>query len=200
MTMARVDEKQVAVSRVYSRAMLDRAEAEGMGESLLQELQGLAKLVQEDAGFCNFVVSPLVEETDREVSLEKMFRGRASDLLVDSLQVLNRHGRLAMLETIVETYRLAFQEQHGMVDVYVTSAIPLNDSLMQGLVEATASMTGKKPKIIAAVDESLLGGIVVRVGDRKIDTSVVAGLRKMRHALEDRSARVIHASRSSDHG
>lgn len=198
--MARVDEKQEAVSRVYSRAMLDRAEAEGQAESLLEELEGLAHLMRENEGFRDFISSPLIEEQERERSLEKLFRGRGSDLLVDALQVLNQHGRLAMLETIVETYRLAFQERHGIVDVHVTSAVPLSDTLHRELAEATSNMTGKKPKIIAEVDASLLGGLVVRVGDQKIDTSIVAGLRKMRHALGDRSAREIHASRSADHG
>ncbi len=198
--MARVDEKQVAVSRVYSRAMLDRAESDGQAQNLLEELEGLARLMRENPSFRDFISSPLIEEQERERSLEKLFRGRGSDLLVDSLQVLNQHGRLAILETIAETYRLAFQEKHGIVDVHVTSAIPLNDALRQGLAEAAANMTGKKPKIIAEVDASLLGGLVVRVGDRKIDTSVVAGLRKMRHTLEDRSAREIHASRSADLG
>lgn len=198
--MARVDEKQVAVARVYSRAMLDRAQAEGQAESLLDELEGLAGMLRDNDGFRDFITSPLVDEREREQSLEKLLRGRASDLLVDSMQVLNRHGRLSLLETIVEVYRLEFQEMHGMVDVQVTSAVPLNDDLHQELVEATARMTGKKPKVIATVDESLLGGLVVRVGDQKIDTSIVAGLRKMRHALDDRSAREIHASRSADHG
>lgn len=198
--MARVDEKQVAVARVYSRAMLDRAQNEGQSESLFDELEGLSGMLRDDAAFRDFITSPLVDEREREQSLEKLLRGRASDLLVDSMQVLNQHGRLSLLETIVEIYRLEFQDVHAVVDVQVTTAVPLSDSLRQELTEATARMTGKKPKIIATVDESLLGGLVVRVGDKKIDTSIVAGLRRMRQSLDDRSAREIHASRSADHG
>lgn len=198
--MARVDEKQVAVARVYSRAMLQRAQAENASDSLLEELEGLAGLLQDDDGFRDFITSPLIERRDREQSLEKLLRGRASDLLVDSMQVLNRHGRLALLGTIVEVYRQEYQEFHGLVDVQVTTAIPLSDDLQQQLAEATSRLTGKKAKIHATVDERLLGGLVVRVGDQKIDTSILAGLHKMRHALEDRSAREILASRSVDHG
>lgn len=197
--MARVDEKQVAVARVYGRAMLDRAQAEGAAESLLDELESLAGLLRSNDAFREFITSPLVDQREREQSLEKILRGRSSDLLVDSMQVLNRHGRLALLETIVEVYRLNFQELHGVVDVHVTSAVPLSDDLEKQLVEAASRLTGKKPRINAAVDAGLLGGLVVRVGDQKIDTSILAGLHKMRQALEDRSAREIHASRS-DHG
>ena len=198
--MARVDEKQVAVARVYSRAMLERAQAENASESLLEELEGLAGLLRDDDGFRDFITSPLVEGRDREQSLEKLLRGRASDLLVDSMQVLNRNGRLALLGTIVEVYRQEYQELHGLVDVQVTTAIPLSEDLQQQLAEAASRMTGKKANIHATVDESLLGGLVVRVGDQKIDTSILAGLHKMQHALEDRSAREILASRSVDHG
>ena len=91
-------------------------------------------------------------------------------------------------------------EHPGIVDVHVTTAVPLSDGLRQELAQATERLTGSKPEIIATVDESLIGGLVVRVGDRKIDTSIVAGLRKMRQALGERSAREIHASRSADRG
>ena len=195
--MARVDdkqafdEKQVAAARVYSRAMLDLAEAEGQGEALLDELRQLTELIAEREDFHRFMVSPLVDVSEREKFLEKNLRGRASDLLVNALQVINQHGRLPLLETIAETYRAEIQERHGRVDVRVTTAVPLGDEVRRQLTGAIEKMTQRTASLEESVDPALIGGLVVRIGDRKIDTSVATELRKLRRTLGERAAQEI---------
>lgn len=191
--MSRIDEKQVAVAKVYSHALLELADDEAL--SLLEELEGLVALLDTDADLREFFASPLVDESVREKALEKVFRGRASDLLVDSLQVLNRHDRLAYLGTIVALYRQETQEREGHVDVHVTSAVPLTDGVRKELAGLASRLYGRQPDLIETVDESLIGGLVLRVGDRKIDTSVATQLSDLRQQLADRAAREIYESR-----
>jgi len=193
--MAKLDEKQVSVARVYSRAMLDLAESEGQAESLFEELRDLAALMHRDEGFRRFLISPLVKVGERAKFLEKNLRGRASDLLVNSLQVLNSHGRLDFLDTIIEVYHQEYQGRHGRIDVRVTTAVPLDDALRQQLRSAAERMVGREPELVEEVDESLIGGMIVRVGDRKIDTSVANDLRKLRHRLSERAGQEIHLGR-----
>ena len=193
--MDRLDEKQVAIARVYSRAMFDLAESEGNTEALLEELQDLMNLLEERDDLRTFMSSPMVDEGEREKVLEKLFRGRASEILVNSLQVLNHKGRLALLPTIVETLRETHQEHHGHIDVQVTSAVALTDALRGELVAVATKLAGRQAVLVETVDESLIGGMVIRIGDRKIDTSVATELRKLRHVLDERSALEIHRSR-----
>lgn len=193
--MARLNEKQVAVARVYSRAMFDLAQSGDGVDALLEELEGLVQTLQQKPDLHAFFDSPLIEDRDRAEAIEKMFRGRASDLLVDSLQVLNRNDRLVYLETVVEIYRQTVQESRGSVDVHVTSAVPLSDEARQELTALAKRMFGRQPDLTETVDESLIGGLVVRVGDRKIDTSIATDLRRTRRLLADRAAQEIFASR-----
>ncbi len=195
--MAKVDEKQVAVARVYSRSMLELAEKDGQAAALLEELQALVAAMHDNPGFRDFLVSPLVDVGDRERIVEKQFRGRLSDLLVNSLQVLNQHGRLDVLETLAGVYRDEYQELHGEVDVYVTTAVPLSDALRQEIEASAERLVGRTPKLIAEVDESLIGGLVVRVDDRKFDTSVARALRNLRDELGERASQQIYESRAS---
>lgn len=198
--MERLDEKQVAVARIYSRAMFDLAESEGATEALMSELQDLLSLVRERDDLRDFMTSPMVEQPDREKVLEKLFRGRSSDLLVNGLQILNKNGRLSLLPTIVETFREAYQEHHGHIDVQVTSAAPLSEAAKKGLAAAATRLAGREAVLVETVDESLIGGMVVRVGDRKIDTSVRTELFKLRHTLDERSALEIYRSRQEAAG
>lgn len=198
--MERLDEKQVDIARVYSRAMYDLAESEGVTEDLLAELQDLLSLLHERDDLKGFFESPMVEQGEREKVLEKLFRGRSSDILANSLQILNKNGRLGFLNTIVEMFRETYQVHHGHIEVQVNSAAPLSDASKKALAAAVTRLAGREAVLVESVDESLIAGMVVRVGDRKIDTSVRTELRKLRHTLDERSALEIYRSRQGAAG
>ena len=195
MKIATLDERQISVARVYCRAILELAESGDVAESLMDELQDVLDLRQLHPGFREFLTSPLVDPRQRRDLLEKIFRGKASDLLVNTLQVLNRHGRLDILETLVEVYRRQHQKRHQQIDVRVTTPVPLTDELRRELAAAASRMVGRRPNLIEEVDESLIGGLVVRIGDRKYDTSVATQLRGLRQTLRDTASRAIYTAR-----
>lgn len=193
--MPKVDDKQFDVAKVYSQALIDLAESRGEADQILDELEELAGHFERDADFARFLSSPLIDDEERARSLEKMFRGRASDLMVDALQVINRKGRLALLPTIAEAYRLEHQKRLGRIDAHVRTAIALSDSLREQLTEVIRQRYGKEPELIEHVDPSLIGGMVLEIGGEKVDTSVARRIDRLRHALLERSAREILESR-----
>jgi len=189
--MARVDERSLALGRVYALAILALAEPQGQSEEVLEELAGLAQLLAGDAELELFFASPLIEEESREEVIEKTFRGRVSDLLVDALQVANRKGRLGQLRAIAEAYRLEYRSLHGMVDARVRTAVPLSPELRERLRAAVARFTGKQPDLTEKVEPSLLGGMIVEVAGKKIDTSVSSRLSQLGAALDRRASEEI---------
>ncbi len=92
--MAGTGDIEMALARVYGDSMLELAEKQGEADSLLEELTDLAAFLDRDAGLDAFFMNPTLDENAREKSIEKMFRSRASDLLVNSLQVLNSKGMI----------------------------------------------------------------------------------------------------------
>ncbi len=192
----RLDEQEVAVARVYARSALALAESEGQAESLLEEIEELAALVVRDAGVERFFGSPLVEGKARAEALERALRGRASDLLVNTLQVMNRKGRLELVPALAEAYHQELEELRGRVEVEVETAVPLGEAQRARLREAIVRFTGRQPDVSETVDPSLLAGMVVRVGDRKIDTSAAKEIRRLKARLMERAAAEIHAGRT----
>jgi F-type H+-transporting ATPase subunit delta len=189
--MAHVDERSLALGRVYASAILDLAEEQEQGAAMLDELRGLAQLLAGDAELELFFSSPLVEEEAREEVIEKVFRGHASDLLVDALQVINRKGRLGQLRAIAEAYRLVYRDRHGRVDARVRTAVPLSAELRERLRAAVARFTGREPDLTEKVDASLLGGMIVEVAGKKIDTSVSSRLSQLGAAFDRRASEEI---------
>jgi len=190
------NDRELSIGHVYSRAMLDLAEQQGQADSLLEELQGLVEYLDGNPELDRFLSSPLVEDEDRARVLEKAFRGRASDLLLDSLQVINRKGRLSLLRGIVEGYRSGHRELRGMIEARVRTAVQLSDALRARVRETVARHTGRQPILIETVDPSVIGGIVIEVGGQKIDGSVANKLRELGKALELRASQEIVRSRS----
>ncbi len=189
--MAKVDDRDLPLGRLYAEAMLRLAEERGQGDALLEELQELVALLDQNPRLDDFLASPLVDGKVRAQVIEETFRGRASDVLVDSLQVINRKGRLAFLRTVAEAYRIAHRDLRGWVEVHVRTAVPLTEALRSRVRNAAAASTGKKPTLAERVDPALIGGIVIEAEGRKIDASVLTRLLEVRDALRNRASEEI---------
>jgi F-type H+-transporting ATPase subunit delta len=190
--MANVDSREAGVARVYARAMLNLAAAQGQEDDLLAELAAIGDAVAGDPELATFLASPLVSGAARAEVLEKVFRRRASDLLVDALEVINRKGRLGLLPAIVAAYRGEYRELRGLVDALVISAVPLGKAQRASLAAAVAKLTGKQPELIERVDPAILGGLVVEVAGEKMDSSLSSRLRDVAMHLEQRAALELH--------
>ena len=193
--MATTDDTVIAVADAYAEALLDLSERQGNSDRVLAELEELAACFEKDEAVAGFFTSPAVDDQDRGTALEKMFRGRLSDLLVDTLCVLNSKGRASIIPAVYERYRLALERVRGEVDVYVTSAYPLSSKLRHRLDEVLAQQTGQRPRLIEQVDPAVLGGLVVQIGDQKLDCSVAHRLASLGEAFRERASREIHAGK-----
>jgi F-type H+-transporting ATPase subunit delta len=194
--MASADERDREIGRLYAEAILHVAEEKGQAEELLEELNGLIEYLDGNPELERFLGSPMIEAEPRAQVLEQAFRGKASDLLLDSLLVVNRKGRLSALRAIAAAYRAELRDLRGWVDVHVRTAVPLTADLRQRLEQTLATSTGRKPTLIEKVDPSVIGGLVVEVQGRKIDASVASRLHDLSAALLARASREIHSGKA----
>ena len=194
--MANVDEREQEVGRLYAEAILHVAEEQGQAEDLLEELNGLVAYLDRNPEFERFLASPLIEEEPHAQVIEDAFRGKASDLLVDSLLVVNRKGRLSAVRAIAAAYRAALRDLRGWMDVHVRTAVPLTDALRARLTDALAASTSRKPALIEHVDPAVVGGLIVQIEGRKIDASLASRLHDLSGALLARASREIHSGKA----
>ena len=193
--MANVNDIETSIARAYSGAMLKLATARGEADELLAELAELVSYLDEQPDLDELFTNPMVDPGLRNDAIEKIFRGKASELLVDTIQVLSRKERLWLIRSIVEAYRLAHEDLRGQVDVHVRTAVPLPRKLRKRLHEVASSHTGKDAQLIETVDESLIGGIVLRFGDQKFDASIASRIQRFQGSLSERASREIHCGK-----
>lgn len=190
---SRVDEQEVAVADVYAAALLELADRQGEGDVVLEELEAVSEVLATQPDFAEFLSSPLVDIDARRQAIDTVFLGRLNDYVVSTLQVMNRRNRLDLIEALKAAYSRDLDTARRRESVEVTTAVPLTEHLRDRLRKAVSAMTGRKTRLIESVDEALVGGLVVRIGDEKIDTSVARALSLLKKKFEERASEEVHS-------
>lgn len=180
-----------ALAGTWCDAIFRIAASRGVEDALLEEWRGLVELLDRDPQLESVLVSPLVTIEEKRQLIENGFRGRASDLLVDTLQVLRGKDRLGLLRSLAAAFQDAWMESKGKVEAHVTSAVPLSPEQRQELATVVSRLTRKEAHLNEEVDPDILGGLVVRVGDRKFDDSVSRELELLIAAFAVRGSREL---------
>lgn len=193
--MAKFSGNEYPIGKVYAASLFQLAQEQGAGEAVRDELKELAHFVEGNAKFADFLSNPTVDVDARKQVIEKAFRGRLSDMVVDALQVMNRGNRMVLVGALAAAFTAIHEERAGGVEVQVRTAVPLTDAARTRLQAVISKKAGKIAKIKESVDPALLGGLVVRVGDDKLDASVARKLAELSANMLNRASREIYSGR-----
>ena len=178
--------KRSEISKRYARAIFGIAREEGKTEEYFGELKGFNDLLAQNDNLKGFMVNPVFAKADKMAVLEKVARKAAlSPIMRSFLRILIDKGRIGALAEIQDWYQESLDQLSGRVRVQVTSAYKLSDDLEEKLKVKMEAVTGKKVEMNVERDQSLIGGIVVKVGDTLYDGSIRARLNSIRELLRE---------------
>jgi len=180
--MAR-QQKASPTAVAYARSLLELATEQRTPEPTGQELAGIQQILRDQPAFRQYLADPSITSGERRAALDRIFRGNVSQLVLNFLGVVNDHDRLGLLSQIIDAYEDLLDEQLGKVevDVYVAQKL-LADQLEQVRQRVGAAL--KKDAIVHQyVDDSVIGGLILRVGDKLIDASARSQLRALKEKL-----------------
>jgi len=167
----------------YARALFEMAQAEGAVGRVEEELFQLRELLKGNADLLQFLKDGSLKREGRRQALADLFQGRVHPLVLNVLLTLNdqdRGGRtLAVIEEFNATATAARQEVSGEV----VTARPLDDATMGRIATELNRVTGKSVQLFQKVDPSILGGVVIKVGEQIIDGSLLRKLHRIRDRL-----------------
>lgn len=171
------------IARPYAEAVFELAKDRGELEQWEQTLSLMARIAS-DEGMERLLSDPRVPQ-ERQA---KVFREVAGDQLGKEadrfLETLFANDRLTYLPDIYEIFRELRREAEGEVHAVVTSAVPLSEAQQATVISRLKERFGQEVTLETKVDESLLGGMVIRAGDLVIDGSVRGGLEQLRNHLQ----------------
>jgi len=172
------------VARRYASALADVVIEKGESELVRAELSLWAKMILENPALLEAFSNPTVGyEHKKGILSELITRINVRPTTANFLRTLLRNQRLADLPQVNAKLAEILDERGGVVSAEILSARPVSDSAKSLLEEKLGELTGKKPRLTYRTDESLLGGIVTRIGSTIYDGSVSDQLRRLREEL-----------------
>jgi len=175
--------KTDAVSDVYAQALFELAQAAGTLDGIGVEMEQLGRTLADSPDLMRLIRSRALSRDDRAGLIDRVFKEQVDPTVYKFLHVLNRKDRLPSLPAITASFAGRLAADRGIVEVEVSVARRLDEAETDRVAEAIGRSLGKQVVLRQSVDESLIGGLKIRVGDRLIDGSVATKLAKMKRNL-----------------
>ncbi len=172
----------LTVARPYAKAAFQYADENGALADWSQML-GFAAAVSEDETVQELLQNPKVTTEQKSKAFGAICGDKVNDAMQNFIALLAQNHRLEVLPEIVTLFEeLKSQKEHS-VDVELVSAFPLNDEQTNKLVASLKQKLGREINVASSLDQSLLGGVIIKAGDLVIDGSVRGKLAKLAEKL-----------------
>jgi F-type H+-transporting ATPase subunit delta len=170
------------IARVYAEALFDAAKEAGKLDPIREQLGQVADALAEDRDLQVFFFSPYFSSAEKKDGIARAVTG-AEPQLINFLELLAEKHRMPVLFRIRRRYDELWAQENRRIDVTVTSATELDEKVVEEIGAAIEKQTGKGVELTSRVDESILGGIVLQVGNMVLDASIRNRLEKLRKSV-----------------
>lgn len=175
--------RETTVARAYAEALLEIAQKEADVELYAQSLLSVADLVETEREFRLFLETPRIDPTVKKQVLRDVLEGRLPDQLLKFLFIVIDKRRQRLIPAIADEYASLVDQHFGRVQVQMTTAMEPGDELRATLQQRMGELLQKEVLPRYRTDPRILGGVIVRVGDRIMNGSLRRRLQLLRRGL-----------------
>ena len=170
----------------YATAIFEIAQENKNLDGLEASINDLASALDDSADLRNLIHSPLISRSEQESAIAAIAKKmKLAPVLGQSLSLMAQKRRLFVVPQLISALRTQLADERGEVTADVTSAKALTKAQTEKLASTLKARVGKTVTINATVDESLIGGLVVKVGSKMIDTSIRSRLNSLQNAMKE---------------
>jgi F-type H+-transporting ATPase subunit delta len=179
-------EAATSLGNIYAKALFDLAAGSSVAEAVRDDLVSLWQFMAENPDLVTMMGSPWFSEQYKMQVLERLFSGRVNDLMLDFLMVAAGHNRLMFLPQIITRYMEVHDSRYGLQTVRVTVSEAASIQKVQELESRISEILKSKVRLDISVDPSIMGGLVLRYGEKVIDNSTRTRLHRAIAAITTR--------------
>jgi F-type H+-transporting ATPase subunit delta len=167
------------IAEVYGRALFEAAKESDALDRVHDELGEFADALAEDRELQVFLFSPYFSSEEKKDGIKRIVSD-ADERLLNFLQLLAERHRMPALFRIRRTFDSMWADENKLLPVIVTSAVDLDEGLVQDIGKSIEAQTGRRVELSSKVDPDVLGGLQVRVGNMVLDATVRNRLEQLR--------------------
>lgn len=173
------------LGRVYAKALIDLAKEQDQVEAIREDMLMIGATLNGSRELISVMSSPIVKADKKQSILDEIFGNKVNDITKRFLQVVVNHGREGALGLMAQGYENMYLTLKGVERVNVTTAYALSAEEVKAVEAKASSYTGKEVELNQEVDESIIGGMVLRVGDKRYNGSLAHQLQSLRRQFKD---------------
>ena len=173
------------ISDRYGSALYDLASEKKCIDEILNDLDVIEKVMKESSELRHVIKSPLVNSEEKLNILLKIFAGLSFNSLTTTfLKVLDNNKRISNILSIILQFKKINSEKRGDIAANVTSANELSEDEKNNITNQLKNTLGQKLSLNFDVDKEIIGGLIVKVGSKMIDTSIANKINKLKIAMK----------------
>ena len=169
-------------ARVYAEALFEVGRDKGKLDTLQQQLGEFSDVVDRNQELQVFFFSPYLSTAEKQEGIERAITG-AEPELINFLELLVDKHRMTEVFRIRREFEELWKRENRRIDVTVTSAVELDPAVVEKIGQEVERQTGEEVDLSSAVDDQILGGIVLQVGNMVLDASIRSRLEKLRKSV-----------------
>jgi ATP synthase F1 delta subunit len=170
------------IAEVYARALFEAAVEAGELDEIQQQLSIWTDALAGNKNLQTFFFSPRFSSAEKKDAIRKIIEG-GNERFLNFLELLAERHRLPAIFRIRRAFDERWREEHKMLPVQVTSAVELDESLVRSIGDRIEERTGRRVELTSRVDPDIIGGLVLRVGNKVLDASIHGRLERLRRQI-----------------
>ncbi|SCY87440.1 F0F1 ATP synthase subunit delta [Alkaliphilus peptidifermentans] len=171
------------VAKRYAYALYEVGLEDNRIQPLKEELQFVADCIKEYSQLADLLGSPLIQQKDKKEILSQCFKDRVSNEVLSFLYILIDKRRQNYIHQITEEYVMLANKSKNMVAATAVTAIPMKEEDLLKLQVKLSMSSGKNVNLINEIDSEVIGGILIKMGDKVIDGTIKNRLGQMKEQL-----------------
>lgn len=168
----------------YAKAILDVSNANGNAASVSQDMQSVTAAISESLELNQFLKNPVVKPEAKLAALNEIFSTANTDTK-SLFQLLLQNKRLDILEAVASQFNVLYDELLGKQIAYVTTATPLSPEMETKVLAKIKEISSKEVSIVNEVDETIIGGFIIRIGDQQFNASIANQLSQLKREFNN---------------
>lgn len=173
-----------SVSKRYAKSLLDLAVELGQLEQAYTDVKTVSEAIKANRELQLLLNSPIISPEKKLSLMTAVFEGRVSDMLLKFVRIITVRNRETLLPEILESFITLYKKHQNILTAEIISAVPL-DKVNREKALALIKQMSQQVELSEKVDPKLIGGFIIRVGDRQIDASVANRLADLKNEFSN---------------
>ncbi|MGV6860560.1 MAG: ATP synthase F1 subunit delta [Putridiphycobacter sp.] len=176
--------KGTIVASRYAKSLLDLSVEKNNLDTVNDDMVQLSEICETSKDLINLLNNPVVNSDKKANVFNALFKGKVDDLTLAFIQLINKNKRENLLPSIAQSFNALYKKHKHILDVELISALPLENAVKTKLTDKVkAKYSGYTINLIEKTDPALIGGFVLKIEDKQIDTSIASQLTNLKSTL-----------------